>query len=288
MDDLMQWTAEVEQTAADVYRAAARYFAADAEFAGFLQQLSGEEEWHASLLRTAAQGRGEEFTILPDPDTRQRIEELFGRGTERLIRGEMTRAEMLQLIAAVEFSEWNDYFLYALGMLNLSGGEFRLAVLEIERHKVQIVEYFKQHPEGIACLELLRELPRVVSKRILVVEQRPALAHLLRTALAPMGEVEVASTGPEGVARVESNRYDVILSDVDMAEMDSLDFYRKVVKYDPAFSVRMLFFSGGRQPMSRVAATIPHEQLLQQPVFLSHICRAVAGVVRGGEERPLH
>lgn len=289
MDDLMHWAAEVEQAAADVYRAAARFFAADIPFAEFLEQLAGEEEWHASLLRTAAEGRSEDFSILPDPETRQRVQDLFRRGAEHLAGGAMRRDEMMQLIAAAEFSEWNDYFLYALGMLKVSGEEFRLAAFEIERHKEQIVDYFRSQADGAPCLELLRGLPAVAHKRILVVERRPGLAHLLRSALAPIGEVEVALTGPEGVAQVERRAFDVILSDVDMAEMDSLDFYRQVVRFDPAFSARMLFFSGGNQVLSEAAAAgIPPEQQLQQPVFLSHICRAVAGVVQGGEERSLH
>lgn len=289
MEDLMQWAAEVEQAAADVYRAGARFFAADVPFAEFLEQLAGEEEWHASLLRAAGEGRSEDFSILPDTDTQQRVQDLFRRGGERLASGGMRRDEMLQLIAAAEFSEWNDYFLYALGVLKLSGEEFRLAVLEIERHKAQILAYFNSQIDGAPCLELLRGLPAVTHKRILVVEQRPGLAHLLRSALAPIGEVEVVTTGPEGVARVERRAFDVILSDIDMADMDSFDFYRQVVRFDPAFSARMLFYSGGRQALSGVAAAgIPTEQQLQQPLFLSHICRAVAGVASGGVERQMH
>lgn len=286
MESLIAWVESVERSAAELYRAASHYFRDEAEFSLLLAKLAEEELWHAQLIATA-EGTPEEFAVVPDPDTRANIEGLFAQARSRLARGSMTREGMYAAIAAIEFSEWNEFFLYALGLLRGGGEEFRLAVGEIERHKEQIIGFFRTLADGDRYLAALRALPTATGKRILVIETRPGLALLLRSALAPIGEVHLEETGPDGLARLQAEHFDVILSDIDMGAMDSLDFYQRVVNLDPGLSGRFIFFVGSRAEAAaaQLAATGPVE-LLSKPSLLGQICRAVAGIAHG--ERILH
>jgi len=282
MQTIVAWLEEVEQQAGRLYFDAARRFAADRPFAVFLEKLAAEEEWHLELLRSLAAGGVEPLGDTPliglDAATGANISELFSRATARLAAGEMSRTGMLETIAAAEFSEWNDIFLYVLHLLKENSREYRAAVAEVERHKEDILDFFAAEPDGGRYLETVGQLPAVADTRILVIEKQQALGRLLRGILATIGEVEVAESAPEGLARIEKGRFDVILSDVNMQEMSSLDFYSQVVGSDPEMRDRFVFFVGGS--LQESAAGLPTEgaTLLPAPAMIRHIRRAVAGI----------
>jgi len=284
MDNLHDWVASIEAAAATLYRRAAGYFAAESGFAAFLLRLAEEEEWHHRLLAAGHLENGA-WPVLPDPETMRRIEVLFAATTAQLDAGTLTRAGMYEALAAAEFSEWNDFFLYCLGSLRGDSAEFRTAVAEIGRHKAQIVDYLGALPDGSRYLEVLRNLPEFEAKRILLVEGRPGLALLLRGALGALGEVEVAESGRDGLALMERQRYDVVLSDIDMTPMDSLDFYQQAVSLDPALAGRIVFFADQRHETPQ-EEHVSLGAVVAAPALLGQIRRAVALVASGA--RQLH
>lgn len=284
MDNLIQWSVAVEKAAAATYRLAAEHFAGQPAFAAFLGELAAEEEWHAALLAAADAVPRPATTILPEQATCDKILQLFEETSTRLRRGEMSQDEMSRTIVAVEFSEWNEFFLYAIGALRGSANEFALAVAEIEQHKERIVEFFSSFPDGRRYLDVVYDLPGTGGKRILLIERRAPLAAQLRRALAPIGEVVLAESGDEGLARIAQQPFDVILSDVDMGTMDSFEFYRRAVSVDPAIALRCVFFAGG-EGGSAMPAELPAEQIFGKPAFVEQLCRTVAGVARGNGSR---
>ena len=79
----------------------------------------------------------------------------------------------------------------------------------------------------------------------LVVEDEPAVLDLVVTLLTDSGwHVDVAAGGRTGFERVQSRRYDLIVSDVRMPEGGGDEFYRKAVAHDPELARRFLFVTG--------------------------------------------
>lgn len=287
MNQLLTWVRSVEEQAEALYREAARYFATDPELSAFLRRLADEECGHVSLLALGEDmpppsGVEAEVVVLDD-DTRGYVERLFSGARTRMTRGELDRDEMIAVIAAVEFSEWNEFFLYAVGMLRGGVANIELACAEIERHKEGIVEFFRAIPDGGRYLATVGSLPVLRGKNILLIEQRPALALLLRHVLSTIGEVDVVPSGTAGLERLDERHYDVILADIDMSAMDSLDFYRQAVGVHPTLARKFVFFVGKRDQ----AGVLPDEATtLAKPAMVSQICLAVAGIAHG--ERVMH
>jgi two-component system cell cycle response regulator CpdR len=282
MLSIVEWLEDIERGAAELYAAAARSFAEDPAFAAFLQRLAEEEKWHRQLIRSLPMGReGEavdEELITLDEKTRANISRLLATGMNRLAAGEMSREAMLETIAAAEFSEWNDIFLYALHALQGSGREYQAAVAEIERHKEEITRFLAAEPGGGRFLETVQRLPAVAGKRILIVEKHRALARLLRSIVATVGEVELVESGPEGLVRLENEHFDVVISDINMLAMNSLEFYAKVIGLDPEMKDRFVFFTGAALQESMEAVGAGEVTVLAKPAMISHLRRAVTDI----------
>ena len=282
MLSIVEWLEEIESGAAELYAAAARSFAADPAFSAFLQRLAEEERWHRQLIRSLPEGReGEavdEELITLDEETRANIAGLLATSLKKVVAGEMSREAMLETIAAAEFSEWNDIFLYALHALQGSGREYQAAVAEIERHKEEIARFLAAEPGGRRFLETVQRLPAVAGKRILIVEKHRALARLLRSIVATVGEVELVESGPEGLVRLENEHFDVVISDINMLAMNSLEFYARVIGLDPEMKDRFVFFAGVALQESLEAVAAGEATVLAKPALISHLRRAVTDI----------
>ena len=72
-----------------------------------------------------------------------------------------------------------------------------------------------------------------MSKVILTVDDSASVRHLLEASLSGVGyEVVVAGDGLEGLAMLEQVNVDLIISDVNMPNMDGLSFIKEVRKND--------------------------------------------------------
>jgi GAF domain-containing protein/signal transduction histidine kinase len=82
-------------------------------------------------------------------------------------------------------------------------------------------------------------------RRALVVDDEPGMVDLVRALLKDAGwQVEVASTGRSALERVRATRFDVVLSDIRMPDGSGEDFYRAVVREQPALAKRFVFMTG--------------------------------------------
>jgi GAF domain-containing protein/CheY-like chemotaxis protein len=82
-------------------------------------------------------------------------------------------------------------------------------------------------------------------RRALVVDDEPGMVDLVMALLKDTGwQVEVASTGRSALERVRAARYDVVLSDIRMPDGSGEDFYRAVVREQPALAKRFVFMTG--------------------------------------------
>src|SRR5713101_6676709 len=82
-------------------------------------------------------------------------------------------------------------------------------------------------------------------RRALVVDDEPGMVDLLTALLKDTGwQVEVASTGRSALERVRATRFDIVLSDIRMPDGNGEDFYRAVVREQPALAKRFVFMTG--------------------------------------------
>ena len=81
-----------------------------------------------------------------------------------------------------------------------------------------------------------------MSKRILVLEDSPDFRDLLRMTLEFSGHaVTLTTNGREGLAAARAGTYDLILSDIDMPEVNGIDFVRQFrAEFGPATPIIML------------------------------------------------
>lgn len=286
MKETIRWLSKVEKEAANFYGCAADLFAEDRSLASFLDHLAKEEFSHYLLLRKATEGLGDgrlpHSSILLDAATRSRIDDFFAAGRARLSAGGMTSGAMMELIAAAEFSEWNDIFLYAMSVLRGFGRDYQEAAAEIDRHRQGIETFFAAREDGRAHLESLRRLAPVWNRRILVIDDEQTITRLLRYIFKSWGEVVTADNGRQGVEQITQGHFDVIICDMEMPEMNGRDFYLQALKIDPKIAGRILFFTGSMRSENEDfirKERLPH---LPKPVSLDRLRRNVADLAALG------
>jgi signal transduction histidine kinase/ActR/RegA family two-component response regulator len=81
--------------------------------------------------------------------------------------------------------------------------------------------------------------------RVLVVDDEPAIASALRACLGREHEVEVCSSGREGLRAVLEREFDIILCDVMMPEVTGMEIHRRLALEYPGREKRIVFMTGG-------------------------------------------
>jgi two-component system NtrC family sensor kinase len=82
-------------------------------------------------------------------------------------------------------------------------------------------------------------------KRILVVDDEPAMAELLAELLSDEGhQVDVAENGKAALVRMESTRYDAVISDLRMPVLDGPGLYQEAERRFPELIARFGFITG--------------------------------------------
>ena len=114
--------------------------------------------------------------------------------------------------------------------------------------------------------------------RVLVVDDHPGVRVALCSLLYRHGcAVEAAANGQEALECLARERFDAVISDIDMPVMDGLTLQRHVVAQHPALRHRFLLCSGLSLPPLTLDSTVP---FLQKPVgdeeLWTTLCRLLA------------
>lgn len=81
--------------------------------------------------------------------------------------------------------------------------------------------------------------------RVLVVDDETVIAQLIADMLGGEGyDVDTAPDGRVALLRLAERRYDVVLSDLRMPELDGLGFFREVETRHPDMLRRFMFITG--------------------------------------------
>lgn len=148
-------------------------------------------------------------------------------------------------------------------------------------------------PPALAELVALTETDRRESERrawtVAVVDDEPLLRELLSEMLMDEGfQVTCFSTPAEALARLETDTYDVILSDIKMPDMSGMEFYRAVEAFPPALTPRILFLTGDvLEPATREFFRATDSLFLNKPFKHDALMEQMATLLqRVGHECP--
>ena len=92
---------------------------------------------------------------------------------------------------------------------------------------------------------ILKQAHVRTNQRALVVDDEPGMREVLQSIIASAGfAVDVAGNGSEALQKIGVNRYDVILADICMPEMDGERMYDIVSQKYPQLARRIIFVTG--------------------------------------------
>ena len=117
---------------------------------------------------------------------------------------------------------------------------------------------------------------------VLVVDDSPTMRGMIQRALAEGGyRVLEAANGPEGLACLETERVQTILSDVNMPEMDGLTFVRRV-RQDPRFAQTPILFltTEGSPDLKAAGKTAGATGWIVKPFEPDQLRNVIAMVIR--------
>src|ERR1700675_5003497 len=97
-----------------------------------------------------------------------------------------------------------------------------------------------------------------VRARILLVDDEPTVTQLIIDTLSLDGyDVDSAPNGIAALEKIEGRRYDLILTDLHMPEMDGAGLYRELAKRQTHSPQKMIFLTGN-------AGTSEQHRLVQE------------------------
>jgi signal transduction histidine kinase/CheY-like chemotaxis protein len=113
---------------------------------------------------------------------------------------------------------------------------------------------------------------------LLVVGGDPGLVEAMRAVLDGRGwRVEVAAGGRAALGRLKTTRYDLVIADLRMPELDGPDFYHAAVAQRHELADRFLFLTGARpDPEASRFLASTHVRMLARPFTPEGLLHAVA------------
>ncbi|HEX2780842.1 MAG TPA: PAS domain S-box protein [Gemmatimonadaceae bacterium] len=115
------------------------------------------------------------------------------------------------------------------------------------------------------------------SRRVLVADDESAVREALQIFLRSLGHhVDVASSGMEAIARLESRRYDAILLDLRMPDMAGGAVYDKLAQTDPEHAARIIFVTGDAfSDSARALIERSGRPYISKPFALEDVARVI-------------
>ncbi len=281
MQEIICWLNSVEQLASDLYADAAVYFEEDNEFSNFLKRISLDEIQHIEDMDvtleyfkiTKIQPQAE---ITLDQFTKEKVEKPLAEARELMLSKNLTKKKMIEAIVTVEFSEWNDIFLYVLNTFKSYHKKFQFMAAKIQVHEKRIERFVDTLSDEMKPRKDLRQLPHVWKNKILIVDDEEAILKLFKTLITKKGMiVETAVNGHDGLKIVKEHFFDLIITDIDMPILNGIDFYKQSVEHDSNMINRFLFLSGYFLPDVSTFLKVNDLPFFKKPVPLSDFLQII-------------
>lgn len=121
--------------------------------------------------------------------------------------------------------------------------------------------------------------------RVLVVEDDPDLRELWRQVLERAGfAVETSASGRDAAPRCRAERFDLVLTDIVMPDMDGFELLQQLARDVPTTAVIAISGGGalGDRTYLKVAERLGARAVISKPVRVAQLLAAVEGVLAGG------
>ncbi|MEP7316181.1 MAG: response regulator [Sphingomicrobium sp.] len=110
--------------------------------------------------------------------------------------------------------------------------------------------------------------------RILLAEDDTSMREYLQRALQRVGYyVEAVGCGTEAVPLLQAGKFDLLLTDIVMPEMDGIELAQKASSIDSA--IRVMFITGFAAVALQAGKTTPEAKLLSKPFHLKDLVAEV-------------
>ncbi len=129
-------------------------------------------------------------------------------------------------------------------------------------------------------------VPQAATPRsVLVVDDESEIRETLAEILSLDGHrVETAASGREALARLSSARYDAIITDIRMPDLDGCALFQEIEGRWPALASRVVFITGDTlTPALREFARVAGRPIIEKPFLPVDVRRTLAEVVGHGD-----
>ena len=110
--------------------------------------------------------------------------------------------------------------------------------------------------------------------RILLAEDDTSMREYLQRALQRVGyEVEAVGCGTEAMPLLETERFDLLLTDIVMPEMDGIELAQKAAAIAP--EMRVMFITGFAAVALKAGRAAPSAKILSKPFHLRDLVAEV-------------
>lgn len=283
MKSLTNWLIGIEDSARKFYEKAAQRFKDDAELYSLLSSIAEDERRHYESVKGAYEvikDHNVTSALRVDDEVRKGLEDSFKAAEEKLDKGELTKQMLVEAIVEIEYSECNDVFLYIINTLKAYPGIYSSASEHIKHHTLSIEKYISGKPEYYHLLAKIRALPDFCKNSFLVVDDEKAMISIFSVLLGGENIVESAYNGKEAMAKLDAGkRFDAIISDIDMPEMNGIEFYNKASEKYPGLGRRFLFLTGSFDE-DRIAFFKRNKlRFLMKPASIKEIKKTLAEIM---------
>lgn len=120
--------------------------------------------------------------------------------------------------------------------------------------------------------------------RVLIVDDEAMFTQSLRRLLMRQHDVAVANDGLEALTAVRAGqRFDVILSDVNMPQMTGIELFEQLLELAPDQAQHFVFLTGGAGPTQQRLRALGTRQL-EKPVDITALRAMIVEVGGGGDK----
>jgi len=284
MEKIIQWLLDIEQKAGRFYRDASSRFSHRKELSALLDKLAADEEWHASLMRTAGEcvrtHDHKNAEIALDNETRERIRIMLGDCLDSIGGEQASEEALLDSIVTLELGELNHIFLYVINSLEQCESGLKGVAAGIQSHKDSLEHFISAHYDKEELLSRFRStLPDVWEKQILIVDDTIPLLTMLADVFSSEIHVHTAEHGKAALEKVRASYYDAIISDITMPVMDGVAFYKEAVKIDPLLCKRFIFYSALPTEEQQLFIMENRLRLFRKPMPIQELRKAVIEIL---------
>jgi len=123
------------------------------------------------------------------------------------------------------------------------------------------------------------------SGRVLIVDDEEDIRAMLADILVADGHsVEQAANGRQALDRLSEGRFDLVISDLIMPQLDGPGLYEELLRRDPAMARHLLFITGDTLSASaRAFLARVHRPAIEKPFVPDEVRHAVRAALDGAD-----